>query len=280
MEEFPASTPFPLVDWHVHTRYSSCCKEDYGVFEVGQAAEELGLAGVGITDHSNYQRHNVKFLATQRQEMVTFGMQSRIRLGLEVTILDRKGNLGVNPKALERLDFIILAEHLHIAKMFSEFHKIKEKAVQWRDEGDTEKIKDLGVQTQELMCAGLQSSSPHAILAHPWRFFLSRKIHEPSLIDLTPRLCEVAQERGIAIEMPGSHLRIWADRSQQRPDYEFIQSFWRVVSGYDVRIALGSDAHRLADLGVFPELSSAFNDFGLSPNRLLRLEDVPFKESR
>lgn len=271
-------TTFPFVDWHVHTRYSSCCKEDYGVIEVGEAAETLGLAGVGITDHSNYQRHNVKFLERQRQEMVTFGMQSRMRLGLEVTILDRKGTLGVNPKALDRLDFIILAEHLHIAKIFSEFHNIKDKAVKWRDAGDVEKLRDLGAKTNELMIAGLRYSPPHTILAHPWRFFLSRKIYEPELLDLTPRLCEVAQERGVAIEMPGIHLKYWEARDQDRPPYEFIRSFWRIVGGFDLRIALGSDAHRLQDLR-FPDISPMFNDFGLSPKRLLCLEDVPFKEN-
>ncbi len=264
----------------MHTKYSGCCKEDYGVFEVGESSEKRGLAGVGISDHSNYPRQNVKFLEIQRQEIITFGMQARMRLGLEVTILDRKGHLGVNPKVLNRLDFIILAEHLHIAKIFSEFYHIKDKAVKWRDAGNVEQLRDLGMKTQELTCAGLKSSPPHAILAHPWRFFLSRKIYEPVLLELTPRLCEIAQERGVALEMPGGHLKAWGNRTQQRPLYEFIRSFWRIVGGYDLRISLGSDAHRIADLGAFPDITPAFNDFGLSPKRLLGLDDVPFKESR
>jgi histidinol phosphatase-like PHP family hydrolase len=275
---FPAVSNFPFVDWHVHTRYSECCKENYGVFEVGETAEKAGLTGVGIADHSNDQQQNVKFLQTQRHEMITFGLQSRMRLGLEVTILDRQGHLGVNPKALDRLDFVLLAEHLHIAKMFNEFHGIKTKAPKWHDAGNVEKLRDLGVRTHELMCAGLQSSPPHAILAHPWRFFLSKQIFEPELLELTPRLCEIAQERGIALEMPAAHLKVWLDRDQQRPKYEFIRSFWRIVGKYDLRIALGSDAHHLEDVGACPDISPAFNDFGLSPLRLLRLDDVPFKE--
>jgi len=275
----PASSNIPIVDWHVHTKYSSCCKENYGIFEVGEAADTAGLAGAGISDYSNNQHFNVKFLETQRKEMVTFGLQASMRLGLEITILDREGHLSVNPKALDQLDFVIVAEHLDVAKNFDEFHNLKKKVEHWRDAGEVAKIRDIAIKTQELMCGGMLTSPPHTILAHPWRFFLSRQIYEPTILELTPRLCEVAQERGIAIEMPGSHLKVWSDREQQHSLYEFLRSFWRLVGHYDVQIALGSDAHRIVDVGVFPEMSSAFNDLGLSPRRLLSFEDIPFKET-
>ncbi|HMF29907.1 MAG TPA: hypothetical protein VKK79_00725 [Candidatus Lokiarchaeia archaeon] len=266
-----------VVDWHIHTRYSSCCKEDYGVAEVWDAAEQAGLAGAGLSDHSNYPSFNANFVRSQREDIMNFGFQDNVRVGLEISIIDRKGKLGVNPKILGLLDFVMIAEHLHIARPFSEFSNVKKKILKWVESGDNVKVQDLEQRTLELMCAGMQVNNGVTILAHPWRFFLSRRIYDPLLLDLTPRLCEVAQDRGVAIEMPGTHLGILTDREQNLPFWDFVREFWRLVSRYDVRISFGSDAHRLDKIGHFENLTSALNEFGLSPRRLLTLADVPCK---
>jgi histidinol phosphatase-like PHP family hydrolase len=175
------------------------------------------------------------------------------------------------------LDFLAIAEHLHIAKPFSEFYNVKKKVAQWARAGSNSKIQDLARKALELSSAGMQVNQGVAILAHPWHFFLSRGIYNPILLDLTPRLCEVAQDRGVAIEMPASHLQILSDKEKNRPFWDFIRSFWREVSRHDVRISVGSDAHRLEDIGHFENLETALNEFGLSPRRLLMFDDIPSK---
>ncbi len=262
-----AST-FPRWDFHVHTHYSGCCKEDYGVLEAWDQAKTNDFDGIGISDHCNYRAYNAGFIFDQKNLVEKNGLSENVKIGLEITIVDPKGRLGVHPKYLQALDFHIISEHLHIAKLFSPFYRVKHKIKRWYADPKNyqNKLRKFHANHRALYLNGIHQH-PRSILAHVFRFTRGRQIFDPVLLELGEDICEAAQTSEVAIEVHSGFLK--AALADPSPHREFVLSFFRICQKYDLYYSLGSDAHNLRNVANFEDLPNALAILGVPTKRII-----------
>lgn len=258
----------PAWDFHVHTHHSGCCKEDYDILDAIARARERGCAGIGVSDHCNYKRFNASFVFDQKRAITKSGLRPHARVGLEITILDPKGRLGVHPKYLEALDYYIISEHLHIAKLFSPFFRIKHKIEKWYAAPTKyqAKIRRFHARYRALTLNAIEAN-PRTIFAHAYRFPRKHRVFDPVLLELAEDLADAAQAANVAIEVHSGFLA--AGLGEDTPHAAFVREFFKICTRYDLAYALGSDAHNLANVGRFPRLAEALHGLGVSPRRLI-----------
>lgn len=252
----------------MHTKHSSCCKQDYDVLDALRAARERNCEGIGVTDHSNYARFNAGFVADQRAAVLRAGEGDRVLVGLEASIVDSRGRLGIHPKFDRLLDYKVIAEHLHVAKPFSEFHRVKHKIRKWYADPakHAPRLRRFHAKHRLLYLNALKEN-PGTVLAHPFRFFRSRGLLDPVLLDLAEEVAQQAQESRVAIEVHGKFLA--AANGEPSSHREFVLQMFRAFAKYDLKYALGSDAHRLERVGHFPRLEEALRVLGVPAERVV-----------
>ena len=196
--------------FHVHTNYSD---GGYSLLEMARAAQEKGLAYLGLSDHSKsaFYAGGLKENDLLRQAGEVAETNARLQTfrvfhGVESDILT-DGSLDYPDKILEKLDFVIASIH-------SSFNLSRE------------------VQTARLVKAVEHPAT--TILGHPTgRLLLARKAYE---FDWEPVIRACARNK-VALEINSNPHRLDTD--------------WRVIrgaKGEGVRFALGPDAHSLEGL--------------------------------
>lgn len=260
-----------MFDFHIHTKYSGCCKEDYNVIDAYNKAEDRGYTGIGVSDHCNYKGYRApgKFLIEQRKQISLNGLTDKVKLGLEITILNRKGDLGVKPKYLEKLDYYIISEHVHIAKLFSHFYRIKKKTKKRLKAGKKLDKIEKSIHEIATMVVNGAMRNPNTINAHLWRFPRNVNFLSTLVLEQTPRILEALQNSRVAFELHSGivgMLMLTDEESDQlheknlkeiHPDFhelllppkEFGAELLKMMKKYDLKYALGSDAHRLNQVG-------------------------------
>jgi DNA polymerase (family 10) len=182
--------------------------------EMADAAQELGLQYLGISDHSksSFQAHGLdeKRLLDQveriRQLNKGFGDEFQIFCGVECDIL-KDGQLDFPDEVLAQLDYVVASVHASFT--------LSEKEM-------TERI-----------IRAMQNRYV-TILGHPsGRLLLSR---EPYQVDLG-EIVKAAAETGTIIELNASPRRLDLD-----------WRFWKVAKELGVRCAINPDAHSIYGL--------------------------------
>jgi histidinol phosphatase-like PHP family hydrolase len=137
-----------------------------------------------------------------------------VRVGLEVE-LDADGRLTLQDEDRDWPDLLVGAVH-------------------FLEAGDVDSLSDKVLVEQFMQaCRGLLAAGVD-VLAHPWRLFGRRK--KPVPLELYEQLADMLAGAGTAAEI-NFHI--------QRPGAEF----FRLCIQRGVKIAFGSDAHRLHDVG-------------------------------
>ncbi|MHA1822096.1 MAG: PHP domain-containing protein [Promethearchaeota archaeon] len=280
----------------MHTKYSSCSRKhgEYTLLDAYKTAKSRGYDGIGITDHCNYKGYKAPyyFLREQRKMIEDNNLSDNIKLGLEITIINKKGGLGVNPKYLKLLDFYIISEHCHLSKLFSDFYRLKDKFVKWLREGNKRKVDETIVFLKDLMINGIKKN-PNTILAHIWRFSRNRGYHSIKTLEATEEIMDALQHNHVALELHSGLLNslLLNDIENQNlhesylkklsPVFheeiitpkEYVKKIIKISKKYDVYYSFGSDAHQLKDIGIFGKLKS--------PNDLLAfLKEVNISKKR
>lgn len=230
-----------LFDWHVHTPLAYC-SENMDVATNLRLANAFGLAGIGQAEHSThllfgrerYSRHvwldgaraalpgenrvNKYFamLVPFREREAFNGF---LKTGMEIDA-DGQGR-PVLPSPLPALDYRLGAVHgmslLHGAAK--------------REDVTDDELKAAFIEvTRELLRHGMH------ILAHPFRVF--RRAKRPIPDDLFGVMVGLLKESGTAAEI---------NFHTNEPPVEFV----RMCLESGVKIALGSDAHNLYEVGDF-----------------------------
>ncbi|MHA1341262.1 MAG: PHP domain-containing protein [Promethearchaeota archaeon] len=268
-------------DLHVHTKYSSCCKQDYNLIDAYYKARDRGYAGIGISDHCNYKsyRKPAFFLREQKDLINKNKLNDKILLGLEISIINHKGDLGVNLEYLKMLDFYIISEHCHLSKPFSEFFRIKNKFKNWIQNYGSKKIEKIHGFIDymgELMINAIKRN-PKTILAHIWRFIRNRGFYTSYTYSLTEKIMESLQENEVALEIHSSmaHLLMLSKQESEEiyekitnnvhfslkediiPPKEYIEEIFKISKKYDIFYSFGSDAHRIEDIGKIGKIKDA-----------------------
>jgi histidinol phosphatase-like PHP family hydrolase len=272
----------PFFDFHIHTKFSSCCKQYYFYPDIWPRIKESGLDGFGVCDHSNYRSFNASFVLEQKKQQKDLHLEQTGLVGLETSIVNRRGDLGVNPKLLPSLDYLILAEHVHVAKPFSGFFTFKAHMLKlMQDYPHTELKINKGLdKLLELELNGIRRNH-RTIFAHILRFPVHLGFITPKVLEMTDIILESLQTYEIALELHSSFkngFNISPEKmkvSQFKSDYsmhEFFHHLAHRMRSYSLRYALGSDAHNLAHLYSKIKWQAFLEQIGVVESQLITPE--------
>jgi DNA polymerase (family 10) len=246
---------FPFnFDWHVHTVLSYCHEGELTVENLVALAQERGLAGFAITDHTSHlyfpspEAWHYKYMVdtalweARREEgdrrIAAYIANLRrfygngVRAGVEVepTI---KGELILSPRFLAEFDVILAGLH---------------------SLPGLEKADDREFVRGFLDCTLALLEQPIDILTHPTRIFRRAKRAVPR--ETYDPITRAAAERGVAIEI-NNHIQL-------DPDGEFL----KMAVDRGVKIAMSTDTHRIDELGLFDYHKRLLREIGLSDERI------------
>jgi histidinol phosphatase-like PHP family hydrolase len=274
-------------DYHVHTSASHCCKERYGPIDAWNAARERGIEHVGITDH-DVPFKNGYLHAHERAVKGKVGLL----LGLEVSIRDGQGRIQVAKRDLALLDYVLLAEHVHIMPTWTFLRKgHKAFAAWWRDPAEQHLVEKYYERHSRMTCMALERNRVD-VLAHPWRFPWHQGILDKASLQATERVVSKAVEKGVRIEVsrviidlvrremePGTGRPV--DLSAFQPwkgslEHEvllpaaFFRAYFEMCQQLGATFTLGSDAHKLADIGAFGNIDGFLVATGLREKNIVQ----------
>jgi histidinol phosphatase-like PHP family hydrolase len=269
----------PFYDFHIHTRHSSCCKEAYGYPEVFQKISELGFDGFGVADHSNYTGFNASFIDEHRKYQKSLHAEQKGLVGLEISITNQNGDLGVHPKFLQQLDYFIIAEHVHIAKPLSGYFTFKARMLKWMADYPNSEAK-INRGLEKLLDLELNAIRryPHSILAHIFRFPVNNHFVTPKIFEMTERILEALQANEVALELHSNFLHGYflddaaASKHHWHTDAsirDFYRNLAHRIHKYTLKFALGSDAHKLTSLHPKSEWEKLLTAINVQENQLV-----------
>jgi histidinol phosphatase-like PHP family hydrolase len=250
----------PFFDFHIHTHFSSCCKQDYGYQEVARHAAAIGLDGFGLSDHSYYTKRDLDVIIAHKKEQQSLNMENQGLVGLEISIFNKKGSLGVYQKALPLLDYKILAEHVHVAKIFSGFFTFKKKFIYLMQNypANQPKIKKMLDQILEMQLNAIQRH-PKSILAHLFRFPTTHGYFFHDLYEMMDEVLSALQSAESVLELHsnfvnGINLTLEEANTRKKggdkgiSPLDYYKELSHRIKQYSIQFSLGSDAHRLENM--------------------------------
>lgn len=258
--EFKMPSELELVDYHVHSPFAYC-QQNMNMQMSIDLANEMGLAGLTLLDHSGQLYFNEKtfwgaFFMTEGIEY-TEGIDVRMPaflelakqycppayLGFEIDC-DYSGNPVIRPDDLEHAQVRVGAIH-----WLAELRK---------PEPDIDLAGD-----EMLYRLSIFLKNRIHILAHPFRLFKKTPRLPKNMI---PRLASVLRENGVAAEV---------SFHGQETSPEFVKGM--VEAG--VKLSFGSDSHNLYEVGKFNPHLKLMKQCGYTDSDLKEiLIDVPKKQ--
>jgi putative hydrolase len=187
---------------------------------LGRAAES-GLSAIAFTEHVRRDTPWFPEFAARVREAARRYPELRVLVGCEAKALDAAGSLDASPEILELCDIVLGSVH--------RFPDGRGGVLDFADFG----AEEMAERECEL-AVGLLRAAPIDVLAHPGGMYQKR--HGPYPDPLFRRMMEASLERGVAVEINSSYL----------VDFD---GFLRLCSHIDPRVSIGSDAHRLEEIG-------------------------------
>jgi histidinol phosphatase-like PHP family hydrolase len=221
------SSLFARCDLHVHTALSPCGWAEMSLEAIIRAAEEQGIEHLAITDHIHPGTDRA-IVAQVGDEIRRVEKSIDVYLGCEVDIT-AVGAHEVDQDLLQMTDFVIVSAN-HFQETF---------VSQPRSAGKT----DVALHFLEMFnyAASLEFVD---VIAHP--LYVMPGTYDPkapaelSAEDLMPAI-RMLKKNNIAVEISRRALA-----PEQTP---FLLSFYRLCKQESVKFSIGSDAHKLADVG-------------------------------
>ena len=236
------------LDLHVHTHLSPCGQDEMVPAEILRTAVERGIAKLAITDHL-YSFSDLSAFDEIRSEFeeAKSRLDSSIEVffGCEVEIM-APGRTAGSPELAERMDFVMAgATHFH------------NRGITDFPEGmDDHETAHYILSTFEY-AAGLPWVD---VIAHP--FFVIPRVCSGEVVglltnsELTPAL-ELARDNNVALEI--------SRRILHTPEQlVFSARFYSLCKEVGLKLTIGSDAHRLEDVGNVRLLEPFINELGLT----------------
>jgi len=241
-----------LEDLHVHTHLAYCA-ENMDIAKSVRLAEAFGLAGLCFTEHSGHLYFDAKSYGSKdclRPSAAARPEDDRTELYFKA--LDEAG-IPFRQRGLEidcRFDGAPLVERKDLKRVF-----LKTGAVH-----ALSRAKD-GLEAAKGEFMALSSTiirSGVHVLAHPFRVFRRSGLETPK--ELFAPLAALLKEAGVAAEI---------NFHTNSPSPEFV----RLCADSGVKLALGSDAHNLYEIGEFAPHLGVLKEAGC----LGRLDEILFK---
>ena len=212
-------------DLHVHT---SRTDGENTTVEMVEAARRCGLSEIAVTDH--VRRSSDWFADHARDIRAQSSADLAVAVGLETKILDADGTLDATPEMLAEADLVLGSVHRFPdgAGGLLEFATLSPQQI---------------IETETSMALALVRSSAIDVLAHPggmsqrWTGSFPESHYRVIL--------EEAKRRAVAVELSSSYI---AD----------LRSFMELCREVDPLVSVGSDAHRVGDVGRCRDLVREF----------------------
>lgn len=236
------------IDLHVHTHHSPCGQDEMVPGEILRTAAERGIAKLAITDHL-YPFTDLSAFDEIRSGFADAGSRMNgsieVFFGCEVEIM-APGRTAGSPELAERMDFVMAgATHFH------------NRGITDLPEGmDDHETARYILRTFEY-AAGLPWVD---VIAHP--FFVIPRVCSGEVVglltnsELRPAL-ELARDNDVALEI--------SRRILHTPEQlQFSKRFYPLCKEVGLKFTVGSDAHRLEDVGNVRVLEPFINEMGLT----------------
>lgn len=207
------------VEYQVHTDRTD---GEASVADVLDAAEEKELAAVAFTEHVRRDTAWFPDFARQVRERAERHPELRVYVGCEAKALDDRGSLDASEDVLDLCDVVLGSVH--------RFPDGRGGVLEFSDV-DPERF----ARMEADLAIGLLRTAPIHVLAHPGGMYQRRFGAYPDY--LFREMMEASLERGVAIEINSSYL----------VDFD---AFLRLCDEVNPYVSIGSDAHRLAELGA------------------------------
>jgi histidinol phosphatase-like PHP family hydrolase len=234
-----------LWDMHVHTQFAYCSENMEVVKSMG-LAQDFGLAGLTFTEHSGHLYFDRQTYGNQNcfRDGIDSAQKQNERMAAYLAALDNAGcrplNTGLEVDSC--FDGKLLMRPFDRNRVRYLMGSIHALATLQNSQPDREEV-----QAEFLkLTAGLVRSKIN-VLAHPFRVFTRAKIEAPdSLFDPVVRLLK---ESGVAAEI------------NFHTDFPSAEFFRRCLAA-GVKLALGSDAHNLYEIGEFTPHLALLREIG------------------
>lgn len=219
-------------DFHIHTLYLKCANETMTIPAIFKRCEELGVEVIGISDHLNTPE-NLPLFEKIKHDIETTPTRLKVYFGCE---LDLSDNIPFDEEVRERYGFEYTIGGVHGAHT---------------REPSLRKIIDIH---HDLLCKSAQCPL-FDVVVHPW-WFSKVSFEKEGLpwfedMDLVPfsytrEFAQIARDNRKAIEINASAV-ISNVAYSERFRAQYLEHF-EVIKEEGVRLALGSDAHKLEHL--------------------------------
>lgn len=207
------------------------------------AARERGIRAVGISDHAERQI-GFDFFRWLHDEFADPPPGIDVFVGCEASLF-APGDPHITEEFAATMDYVLLA--------FNHFH----------DPSSTLQPEsyDPGVCKEHyLKMFRAAASSPAAdAIAHPF-YVYPGGLHPATLEEVSDdemgEVLEVARGSGVALEINANTLRTSQRETQER--------FYRLAASMGIKFSMGSDSHRLCDIGSYSHIADFVGSLGLT----------------
>ncbi len=217
---------------HVHTWRSACAKPEMLLDAINAAARTARLEFVGLADHIDEFAHNQRPMLNM-EDLSTRSWDVEFLVGCEATVLSPT-RMAVTDEVAQQLDYVMVsANHYHLS------------SVENPDARDPSAYAEHYLK----MLEGVIDWGHADIVAHPFFHTKLRRVLNPLDVlgqydwDRIEEVVTRAAGAGIAFEIKPGFIRTAP---------EFFTELLDICRAVGAKISLGTDAHRLIEIG-FPE---------------------------
>jgi histidinol phosphatase-like PHP family hydrolase len=232
-----------LDDCHIHLHHSACTADEMTVAAVFERCDAVGLGRVGLVEHLHPATDPEIFVRARAEIVACEQAKGRALLGMEVDLLDQRGNTSMHSGAGALADYLLLA--------------MGHTQLPWvRLDVDLPPDRFLIAEAESLLLA-LEAGSYH-IVAHPFIYALLYRARPQLAFALRPGdlpsglvrgLAETLIRKNVVLEL---HCRDLFVRPQNLGGAAFVASYTNLLltlRDMGVKFLCGSDAHRLEQVG-------------------------------
>ncbi|HME54871.1 MAG TPA: PHP domain-containing protein [Candidatus Lokiarchaeia archaeon] len=254
-------------DLHVHTEATAPYMQgDSNLMPYHEHGAARRLDFMGISDHVHYFWQRTRFFRAQRESLAKNNYnEPKVYLGAEQTILSRQGRIGMRKSGRDVLDYIILAIHWMPVGGRLDHDTID---LILKSEEKTNKLIAIAMDFYRNAMTNPKLASLPKIIGHPFNFIAFEQSRRSLVLDAIDQLCKHCAGNHVAFEInrdsiPGDLSSIDASHD----DYwtQLVTS----LNSYNVMVTLGSDAHRLENIGCIDPILACLERFQFKKSLLV-----------
>ena len=254
-------------DLHVHTEATAPYMQgDANLIPYHEHGAAQRLDFMGITDHVHYFWQRTRYFRAQREHLDTHEyLVPKLYLGAEQTILSRGGRIGLRESGRTVLDYIILAIHwMPVGGRLG--HDVIDRVMQ--SEEKMRKLIAIALDFYRNAMVNPKLTRLPKIIGHPFNFIAFEQRQRPLVLDAIDALCKQCADHHVAFEI--NRDAIPRDLvSIDAPHDEYWTQLVASLNAYNVMVTLGSDAHKLENIGTIDQIISCIERYQLKMSLLV-----------